>query len=207
MRNFLWVLTVGFILFGCSTQKNDQPQPETAAEANAESMSPTEPDTNTTESIEADATLSGAKAVVPGEKPVMKQAIELPFQIALSAAPNGEETVVTLTVDYKTALSGSPVLRLTPKGDTEIVGTRLEQQLETPSAAGQVTKAIRLRGTNPGVDVSVSLVDNGFGVEVHDTWPPKRVVHESPQDMTEPLPAPIVVDGMEIERGVRVRPE
>ena len=199
MRRFLCLMTASILFIGCSTQRNEQPPAEAATEtASVQSEADVKPEAET---------LSGAKAVVPGEVPVIRQAIELPFSMSLSGTRQGDETVVTLTIDYKTALGSAPLLRLTPKGDTEIVGMMPELHLKRPEAAGTVTQTIRLRGTDPGVEVSVSMTDNGFGVEVHDEWPPKKVPHIAPETPMEPLPAPIVVDGMEIDRGVRVRPE
>ncbi len=189
MRKFIVLLATSLMIVGCSTQKNEQPAVETASEIVAEPM-------------------QGALPVIPGEEPKNSQAVELPFSLEMTGKTEGDETHVTLTIEYKTSFTVAPVLRLTPKGDTEIVAMRHEQPLDPPSAPGKFTKTIRLKGSEPGVEASVSIVDRGFGVEVHESWPPKRQPHEAaPVEIMEPLPAPIVVDGIEIDRGVRVKPE
>ncbi len=133
--------------------------------------------------------------------------VELPFILSMTGAVNGDETVVTLNIEYKQVLPVEPVLRITAHGNTVVTNMMLEQRLEMPHNPGVVTKEIRLTGTEPAIDVSLSQNSEGFGVEVHDSWPPakgKKVV-EPRRDVT-PLPAAIEVGGTQITHGVDVHP-
>lgn len=133
-------------------------------------------------------------------------AFEMPYLLSMTGEKVDETVVVMLTIDYRIPLQAAPTLKITPHGDTVITNQPLTQTLDIPTEIGTVTKEIRLTGTNPGIDVSVSQTSEGFGIEVHETWPnPMEPKSIAPRPTETPLPAVIEVEGNEITHGIDVK--
>lgn len=162
----------------CCTGKNDTP------EANAPTAAPSE------------------AAAQAAEMP----ALVLPYTLELSAKQEADITLLTATVTYHDDLNSAPRMHLDLKGDTELTEGAPDLNLENPVRGQRAVRTFRLRGSAPAADVTVSITDEGFGLEVHESYPPRIAPQALPADITRPLPAPIEIDGNVIEHGVEVTP-
>lgn len=150
-------------------------------------------------------TAAEPETAVQTADPTPAPVFEMPYTLSISGKMDGETAVVTLTIDYRIAIPTAPILVIKPHGDT-IVNQPLEQTLDIPKEIGIVTKEIRLTGTRPGIDVSLSLTDAGFGIEVHESWPPKPELRgKKPREPLMHLPAPVEIEGNVITHGVEVK--
>lgn len=133
-------------------------------------------------------------------------ALVLPYTLELSAKQDADTTLLTATVTYHEDLNSAPRMHIDLKGDTELVESVADISLEKPAKGQRAVRTFRLRGTAPAADVTVSITDEGFGLEVHESYPPRPEPQALPPDNIRPLPAPIEIDGNVIENGVEVTP-
>ncbi|MBR4985647.1 MAG: hypothetical protein IKY83_07905 [Proteobacteria bacterium] len=178
-RTLLTALLATLLATGCCTSKNEAPE------------------SNAHEAVPADSQTQEALAA---------RAFVMPYTLELSATTDDTDTLLTATVSYNDALSGQPVMHLDLLDDTELVEGIPDIRLATPIKGQRIAKTFRLRGTAPAAKVTVSLQDGGFGIEVHETYPPHIEKNAQPPVLHRPLPAPIDVDGVTINQGVEVTP-
>lgn len=178
MLKILFYMLAAAVLCACSTSKNDAVSSETPM---IEQI-----DTNEIKSANA---------------------VDLPYTFTLSGKKLEDKTIVTLRVQYNFILTTPPILTVTPLGDTVLQNIRQVSNLEMPKMPGAVTKELILTGTDPSINVSIAQKSSFMGVELHDSWPPKKnsrdFEHEPQMD---DLPAQIEVEGTPVYRGVDVHP-
>ena len=178
-RAFLTPALFVLLIAGCCTSKNDAP------ETNANDVVPV-----------ADQAAQAAEM----------KAFTLPYTLELSAAPDGDDMLLTATVTYHETLSGAPKLHIDLRENTILAEGLPDVSLDKPIKGQKTAKTFRLRGASPAAEVTVSLQDEGFGLEVHEAYPPQIEKNAVSPEIRHPLPAPIEVDGTIIQSGVEVTP-
>lgn len=156
--------------------------------------------------IEQAETAANAETAEAGT-PMQAAAFDMPYVLSIDGKINADTVIATLTIDYRVVLQAAPTLTITPHGDTLITNQPLVQTLEIPKAPGPVVMEIHLKGTTPGIDVSISQFSEGFGIEVHESWP--KATEKRPLEQIHreaPLPTTIEVEGNSITHGIDVTP-
>ncbi|MBQ9816438.1 MAG: hypothetical protein IJM59_03070 [Proteobacteria bacterium] len=177
MFRIVWVFACFAMILGCSGSRNDQ----------------------------MDAT--GSEKAVFDPTPV-RQSAALPFGMKLSGERSGDQVMMTLILTYRTRLEAAPVLELIPGENTEVLDIPLVEDQAIPEDPCSVTKQFRLKGENPTLKAVLSLKGTGGAAGVQAVYPPKKNpvtrINSLPSEV--PLPAPIEVEGVQVESGIQVHP-
>ena len=136
------------------------------------------------------------------------ESMNLPFGIEVIERETDADGIVTLELRIKSTsvMQTAPVLMLQPGENSVLVDTPEITQLDALMQQTQMVQTVRLSGSDPSLVASVRLTGKGFGIEVHESWPKSRAVQSAEVDSRIELPAPIVVEGQTITRGVEVKP-
>ena len=150
-----------------------------------------------------EAASSGAQAAGMTEKNDI-----LPLNIAIrqNNADADDVYAFEITVRRENEILAVPTLEIIPGENTALVDTPASQTLDDLTTAPQIVRTIRVTGTTPSFTASVRMTGSGFGFETHQTWPEVAKTQAMPVDDRVELPAPIVVGGQTITRGVEVKP-
>ncbi|MCL2325598.1 MAG: hypothetical protein FWC40_03750 [Proteobacteria bacterium] len=157
----------------------------------------------------------------PGEYP--QYGMMLPALLELSATPESDGTVINIAVDIREALPEGAMLRITPhEGSTMMQGRVSYQPTGSPRGRVQplaqgiletlpriekgqsVERQVFLTGDSAGLDVTLSIFEDGLSVEIHESYPPPE--SSLPREIRRENPAPVEVGGIEIRHAVDVRP-
>ena len=119
----------------------------------------------------------------------------MPFELRIEGAESGDNTKIKVIVTYHT-----------PNG---IVGSP-HVELELGANGDEVAREFIVTGHQPEVEATVRYQTDGFGAEMHESYPVsnlKKRARERVADPRKPLPAPIYIDGQVITHGVEVTPQ
>lgn len=138
----------------------------------------------------------------------MRQEGLLPFAISLNSSETDDGVTITLDIDFKAPLNQTTILELQPGNQTEVLGIGLKEELPPLTEPAHVTKTFQLKGEKPTLKVTLSIKDAHFGAGVQAVYPKnsqhKAVRMDNPAET--PLPAPIDVEGMNVDSGIEVHP-
>lgn len=150
-----------------------------------------------------------AQLVESVEESAVQAPMLLPMQMAVSGEVAQGRTQLTVRVTYAVDIAVPVTLLVETSRPSDIVG---ESVVTLPAGErGTVRQhTFELEGEAVSAKIRASFFEAGMGAEVHESWPAERSAQvrgaQEKGDIMEALPAPIEVDGVQIFRGVEVRP-
>lgn len=148
-------------------------------------------------------------SVAHPEGSIEAPAVAMPFELRLSGEPSGSNTRITATVTYRAQLAAGAILSIEAEPPAGIIGA---SEIELPAGApgDEISKEFIVTGENPQIQARVQYIADGFGAEMHESYPKtnaqKRAAAREAAPF-KPLPAPINVDGQIITHGIEVTPQ
>ncbi len=150
-------------------------------------------------------------AVIQTPQTASTSPVTLPF--ALSIEPHPENGTVDIVITFHTQVTTSPELEIVPAPQTTVDHSPLKTKRSVPIPSSPQTQtriSLAIEGDNPAFNATLRYLENGFGVEVHESYPQTDFSEKkaaAPHNIRKELPAPIDMHGTRITTGVPVKPQ